>query len=59
MDTVENDARRETFGGKGHANNTRFPGAHGGHCIEEVCNSTKPLVDGPYQGVGNRLAVTN
>src|ERR1700676_1778806 len=59
MDTVENDARCETFVGKGHANNTRFAGAHGGHCIEEVCNSTKPLVDGPYQSVGSRLAVTN
>jgi hypothetical protein len=42
MDTVENDARCETFVGKGHANNTGFAGAHGGHCIEEVCNSTKP-----------------
>jgi len=59
MDTIENDARCETFIGKGHTNNARFPGAHGGHCIEEVCNSTKPLVDGPYQNVGSRLAVSN
>ncbi len=59
MDTVENDARCETFVGKGHANNTGFPGAHGGHRVEEVCNSTQPLIDGPHQSVGSRLAVTN
>jgi hypothetical protein len=59
MDTVENDARRKTFVSKGYANNARFPGAHGGHRIKEVCNSTEPLVDGPYQGVGSCLAVTN
>src|SRR6266581_1699562 len=33
--------------------------ADGGHCIKEVCNSTKSLVDGPYQSVGSRLAVSN
>src|ERR1700686_2166686 len=59
MDTVENDARGETFIGKGHANNTRLPGAHGGHCIEEVCNSAEPLVDCRCQTVGSRLAVTD
>ena len=36
MDAVNNDARCETFVSKSHANDTRFSGAHGGHCIEEV-----------------------
>src|SRR4030088_1113011 len=59
LDTVENNARCETLVGKGHANNTRFPGAHGGHSIEEMCNSAKPVVDSSYQSVSSRLAVTN
>jgi hypothetical protein len=42
MDTVENDAGRETFGSKGYANNAKFPDAHGGHCTKEVCNSIEP-----------------
>src|SRR6266576_5311727 len=59
MDTVENDAGCETLVGKGHADNARLPGAHGRHCIEDVCNSTEPVVDGSCQGIGIRLAVTN
>ena len=59
MDTVENDAGCETLVGKGHADNARLPGAHRRHCIEEVCNSTQPVVDGSCQGIGIRLAVTN
>src|SRR5258707_8717085 len=35
MDTIENDARCETFVGKGHANDASFPGAHGGRGIEK------------------------
>jgi hypothetical protein len=59
MDAVDNDARRETFVSKGHANNAGFSGAHGGHCIEEVCNTTEPLVNGSCQGVGSCLAMTD
>src|SRR4030088_2976436 len=59
MDAVENDAPCETLVGKGHANNTRFPGAHGGHSIEQMCNSAKPVVDSSYQSVRSRLAVTD
>src|SRR4030081_41938 len=59
MDTVENNTRGETLVGKGHANNTRLPGAHGGERLEEMCNSAKPVVDGSYQSVRSRLAVTN
>jgi hypothetical protein len=59
MDAVDNDARCETFVSKGQANDTGFAGAQGGHCIEEVCNTTKPLVNGSYQAVGACLAMTD
>jgi hypothetical protein len=59
MDAVDNDARCETFVSKGHANDAGFSGAHGGHCIEEVCNTTKPLVNGSRQGVGSCLAMSD
>ena len=59
MDAIDNDARCQTFVSKGQANDTGFAGAHGGHCIEEVCNTTKPLVNGSYQAVGACLAMTD
>jgi hypothetical protein len=59
MDAVDNDARCETFVSKGHANDAGFSGAHGGHCIEKVCNTTKPLVNGSCQCVGSCLAMTD
>jgi hypothetical protein len=40
MDTVENDASRETLLGESHTYNAWFASAHRGHCIEEVRNAT-------------------
>src|SRR3981189_2872894 len=53
MDTIENDARCQTLVGKRHPNNTGLSGAHGWHRIEQVRNSTKPVIGGPDQGVGS------
>src|SRR5882757_1300544 len=59
VDAIKNHAGRKTFVSKREADNTRFAGAHGRHCIKEVCNAAKPLVDGPYQIGGLRLTMTD
>src|SRR3954471_13180385 len=59
MDTVEDDSWCQALVRKGNANNSRFAGAHGRHCIEEMCHSAKPLFDRHHQSVGAGFAVSN